>query len=68
MDKLVSDVERAPAKGRDVLKVGLLPCNSKSADDTCTIEAPQIEKDNLDLIKERINYIENLRELCHSLA
>ena len=46
MEKSLSDVVEATAKGRDVLdneKVGLVTPNSKSADDTCTIEAPQIK-------------------------
>ena len=62
MEKSLSDVVEATAKGRDVLdneKVGLVTPNSKSADNTCTIEAPQINEDNLDLIKKRIKYIES---------
>ena len=58
MDKSLSDVEETTAKGRDVLKVGLVTLNPKSADATCAIEAPQIEEENLVLIKKRIKFIE----------
>ena len=58
MDKSLSDVEETTAKGRDVLKVGLVTLNPKSADATCAIEAPQIEEENLVLIQKRIKFIE----------
>ena len=73
MDKSLSDVVKSAAKGRDVLdneKEELVIHNSKSPEDTCTIEAPQINEnnlvlapqiseDNLVLIQKRIQCIES---------
>ena len=73
MDKSLSDVVKSAAKGRDVLdneKVELVIHNSTSPEDTYTIEAPQINEnnlvlapqiseDNLVLIQKRIQCIES---------
>ena len=60
MDKSLSDM-KATANGRNVVDTpnDVVAHNSKSADDTCTIEPPHIKEDNLGLIKKRIQYIES---------
>ena len=60
MDKLLSDM-KATANGRNVVDTpnDVVAHNSKSADDTCTIEPPHIKEDNLGLIKKRIQEIES---------
>ena len=60
MDKSLSDM-KATAKGRNVEDTpnDVLTHNSKSAEDTCTIEPPHIKEDNLGLIKKRIQEIES---------